>query len=341
MLMASDSGPEPIAMLMRLPEGAEDSVILDLVRSGLSIPGSRELARLAHYWKRRKAPAFLCANGDDEMFERLHALNVATYRKLGQAKYLLGRVTELFGKVYVADSGERIETTEDIMHQAIDYSNPDEIERIAVFDGFMTSIVSSLDSLAGEMALLLDLPFSIWHIQFRNVAKCLREWASPPQCTPRDKFLLKMKKLVVERFLDVEGCLQDWFEQVVQYRDAAAHRPHMLWFMEVVRRGNSGFRLDHHLYLNTFARQSELIPPPSPGIPMPEVERTLAGYQEQTVEAYCDWVFKHIVSMVSRIYDLLVEVYDARANDPNLFINDHALLLKNNRKPTRFRGFSS
>jgi hypothetical protein len=322
-------------------EGTLDATIRQLRVSGLDLRGSIKLSNLAGNWARRSAPAFLKRGDDIEMFERLGSLNTATYRKLGQARSHLREVRDVFGRDYGPTADPGTQNSESTFQLSLDAYLVDEIERSAAFDCFLTALSSALDSLAGEAALLLNLGYSIWSAHFTTLVTALRRWEPTEQAGPEVEFTRRLKELVIGRFLDVGGSLADWFEQFLQFRHAAAHRPHLLWSVDVSQLRGHKFRFEHHLCLDTFARPSDVLIYPDEGhITYERANRTRAKFQRQSVSEYCEWLFLHVLDMVKRTYDILADVYkDRKAHPDNLRNDPDVLLLRSkHQQPTRFQG---
>lgn len=321
-------------------EGQLDSVIRHLRKGGLEIPGLLKLHKAAGYWNPNKVPDFLKVNGDTEMYERLESLSIATYRKLGHAQFFLKQIRDMFGSPYELprsiDPKDRI----GVLTKLMELCARNEIPRQATFDAFVTSLVSALDSFAGMSALLLNLPYSIWNVHFNTLTeRTLRQSMTLAGNSPREKFLAALANVVIRQYVGVGGRLADWCKQLHHYRNAAAHRPSLFAFGHTDITSHK-VKLDQHLILDTFGRASDALASPGASMPEQEFNQKADLYMDQTVEDYCNWVFKHVVEMISKACVVLADVYEQRAKNPSLLINDPARLLKRtrNQQPTDFKG---
>jgi hypothetical protein len=317
-----------------------DALVRRLVQKGLDVKGSHVLSRKSRHWASRNAPGFLAVKGDDEMYERLGALNVATYRKLGGTLYFLSELQRLCSRVYTHKAIQTGEDELEAMAQVIGKVADEEIRRQATFGAFVTSLVGSLDSLACEACLILGFDRSIWRMQFTDLLRETTKAGTICQPTDRDRFVMNLGKTIQDGYINATGDQADWFPQLLQYRHAATHRPYMLWKIDHRQLGPRKSTVKFHLFLNTTVRPGDVIPDcHSGGIRQSEADRISGEFQQCAVESYCQWVFDRCVSMMSDAYCVMADVFEQRANSPSLYINDPDVLLgvPSNLKRTRFQ----
>jgi len=324
---------------MLAKDGVPDALVRILKDQGLDIPGSLRFAALSDFWLSAKAPLFLKDGQNDEMYERLGMLNIATYRKLGQAKHFLSKTNEVFGKAYSHQFGQNVAAKENLA-AIVRSCSQDEIERQAVFDAFATSLASALDSLACEACLVLGLGHSIWRMQFTTLLEDMRSSRSASQTSVRDSYLQRLGDTVLDKHVDTTRDQAEWLDQLLQYRHLAAHRPCRMWYPNA-QVDEDSVLWEYHLAIYTFALPSSVMPGPSAtGVSQTEASRIASEFLPCTVQEYCVWAFDRVVSLTSDAYDVLARVYEERVNNPSAFVNDPSVLLRrsSHQRRTQFRG---
>ncbi len=321
-------------------DGRPDALVRLLKDQGLDIPGSFRFAALSDYWFRATAPQFLKDGQNDEMYERLGTLNIATYRKLGQARHFLLKTEDVFGKVFRQQFGANVPEQQK-MATIVRWYSQDEIERQAVFDAFATSLVSALDSLACEACLVLGLEHSIWRMQFTTLVTDMRSSRGASQMSVRDSYLQRLADIVLDKQVDTTGEQAEWLDQLLQYRHMAAHRPSRMWYVHCRQDTISSFELKCRPAFDTYALPSSVVPGPgATGVSQTEAERIANEFLPSTVQEYCAWAFEKVVNLTSDAYDVLAYVYNERANNPSALVNDGSVLLRqlSHQRRTQFRG---
>jgi hypothetical protein len=324
---------------MLATDGVPDALVRLLRNQGLDIPGSFRLAALSGYWSSAKTPQFLKDGPNDEMCERLGMLNVATYRKLGQAKYFLSKTKEAFGKVYPHQFGQNVAAKENLA-AIVRWCSLDEIERQAVFDAFTTSLVSALDSLACEACLVLGLKDSIWFMQFSTLEEEMRSSRSASRTSVRDSYLQRLADTVLDKHVDMAGEQAGWLDQLRQCRHLAAHRPSRMWYANA-QVAEDSVLWEYHLAIDPVALPSSVMPGPSAtGVSQTGASRIVDEFLPCTVQEYCAWAFDKVVNLTSDAYNVLAHVYSERSNNPSALVNDKSVLRRrsSHHRRTQFRG---